>query len=375
MNIRRMLLSLLAPTSAIIFALIVASLALLAVGRNPIDAFSAMWDFATTTTSVASIINRAIPLFIAAVAVAIGFQMGLFNIGVEGQYLIAALFAGWVGGNIGLWQPLHIAIVILVAVIVGAVWAGIAGFLKITRGVHEVISTIMLNFIAFSVIAYFLSNWFRDEPGALNLKTAEFAESGRIPDLNWIFTVFGFDEPGGIALQGFLVVAIAIGIFYYMLVKRTRFGFELRASGMNPGAARLSGVAPKKMVLTTMLISGGVAGMVGLSTMFGNLYSYTQDFPRNFGFTGIAVALLGRNSAVGMALGALLFGFMERSALILDLEDTPKEVVQIMQGVVVLAVVVAYEVVNRMIERREVKAAADATRSMDIDGVGEEVAI
>ena len=375
MNIRRMLLSLLAPTSAIIFALIVASLALLAVGRNPIDAFSAMWDFATTTTSVASIINRAIPLFIAAVAVAIGFQMGLFNIGVEGQYLIAALFAGWVGGNIGLWQPLHIAIVILVAVFVGAVWAGIAGFLKITRGVHEVISTIMLNFIAFSVIAYFLSNWFRDEPGALNLKTAEFAESGRIPDLNWIFTVFGFDEPGGIALQGFLVVAIAIGIFYYMLVKRTRFGFELRASGMNPGAARLSGVAPKKMVLTTMLISGGVAGMVGLSTMFGNLYSYTQDFPRNFGFTGIAVALLGRNSAVGMALGALLFGFMERSALILDLEDTPKEVVQIMQGVVVLAVVVAYEVVNRMIERREVKAAADATRSMDIDGVGEEVAI
>lgn len=375
MNIRKMLLSLLAPTSAIIFALIVASIALLAVGRNPIDAFSAMWDFATTTTSVASIINRAIPLFIAAVAVAVGFQMGLFNIGVEGQYLLAALFAGWVGGNIGLWQPLHVAIVILVAVSVGAIWAGIAGFLKITRGVHEVISTIMLNFIAFSVIAYFLSNWFRDEPGALNLKTPEFAESGRIPDLNWIFTALGFDAPGGIALQGFLVVAIAIGIFYYMLVKRTRFGFELRASGMNPGAARLSGVAPKKMVLTTMMISGGVAGMVGLSTMFGNLYAYTQDFPRNFGFTGIAVALLGRNSAVGMALGALLFGFMERSALILDLEDTPKEVVQIMQGVVVLAVVVAYEVVNRMIERREVKAAADATRSMDIDGVGEEVAV
>ncbi len=373
MNIRKMLLSLLAPASAIIFALIVASIALLAVGRNPIDAFSSMWDFATTSTSVASIINRAIPLYVAAVAVAVGFQMGLFNIGVEGQYLLAALFAGWVGGNIGLWQPLHIAVVILVAVFVGAIWAGIAGFLKITRGVHEVISTIMLNFIAFSVIAYLLSNWFRDDPTSLNLKTPTFPESGQIPDLNWLFTMFGFSEPGGIALQGFLFVAIGIGIFYYLLVKRTRFGFELRASGMNPGAARLSGVAPKKMILTTMLISGGVAGMVGLSTMFGNMHSYTQDFPRNFGFTGIAVALLGRNSAVGMALGALLFGFMERSALILDLEDTPKEVVQIMQGVVVLAVVVAYEVVNRMIERREVKAAADATRSMDSEGVGEEV--
>lgn len=365
MNIRKILLSLLAPASALVFALIVASLALWAVGRNPFDAFGSMWDFATTSTSVASIINRAIPLYISAVAVAVGFQMGLFNIGVEGQYLIAALFAGWVGGNIGLWQPLHITVVILVAILVGAIWAGIAGFLKITRGVHEVISTIMLNFIAFSVIAYFLLNWFRDDPTSLNLKTPVFPESGRIPDLNWLFTALGFTEPKGIALQGFLIVAIGIGVFYYLLVKRTRFGFELRASGMNPGAARLSGVAPKRMVLTTMLISGGIAGMVGLSTMFGNLYSYTQDFPRNFGFTGIAVALLGRNSAVGMALGALLFGFMERSALILDLEDTPKEVVQIMQGVVVLAVVIAYEVVNRMIERREVKAAAEATRSLE----------
>ena len=366
MNIKKMLLSLLAPAAALVFALIVASIALWIVGRNPIDAFSSMWSFGTTSTSIASMINRAIPLYIAAVAVAIGFQMGLFNIGVEGQYLLAALFAGWVGGNIGLWSPLHVTIIILVAVFIGALWSGIAGFLKITRGVHEVISTIMLNFIAFSVIAYFLLNWFRDDPTSLNLRTPVFPESGQIPDLNWIFTTFGFSEPRGIALHGFLFVAVGVGIFYYMLVKRTRFGFELRASGMNPGAARMAGVAPKKMVLITMLISGGVAGLVGLSTMFGSLHSYTQDFPRNLGFTGIAVALLGRNSAVGMALGALLFGFMERSALILDLEDTPKEVVQIMQGVVVLAVVIAYEVVNRMIEKREIKAAADATRAIDV---------
>jgi ABC-type uncharacterized transport system permease subunit len=202
MNIRKILLSLLAPASALVFALIVASLALWAVGRNPLDAFSSMWDFATTSTSVASIINRAIPLYISAVAVAVGFQMGLFNIGVEGQYLLAALFAGWIGGNIGLWQPLHITVVILVAILVGAIWAGIAGFLKITRGVHEVISTIMLNFIAFSVIAYFLLNWFRDDPTSLNLKTPVFPESGRIPDLNWLFTSLGFTEPKGIALQG-----------------------------------------------------------------------------------------------------------------------------------------------------------------------------
>ena len=106
MNVKKILFSLLAPTVAIVFALFVASIALWAVGRNPLDAFSSMWSFGTTSTSIASMINRAIPLYISAVAVAIGFQMRLFNIGVEGQYLLAALFAGWVGGNIGLWSPL-----------------------------------------------------------------------------------------------------------------------------------------------------------------------------------------------------------------------------------------------------------------------------
>ena len=370
MSVKKFFLSLLAPTAALIFALLVASLALWAVGRNPIEAFSSMWSFGTTSTSVASMVNRAIPLYISAVAVAIGFQMGLFNIGVEGQYLIAALFAGWVGGNLHLWAPIHIVIIIVVAIAVGALWSGIAGFLKITRGVHEVISTIMLNFIAFSVIAYLLGNWFAEDSSALNLQTPTFPESVQLPGLNWIFTMFGFSEPKGITMHSFLIAAILIGVFYYILVKRTRFGFELRASGMNPGAARMAGVAPKRMIVITMLISGGIAGMVGLATMFGSLHAYTQDFPRNLGFNGIAVALLGRNSAVGMAFGALLFGFMERSALILDFEDTPKEVVQIMMGVVVLAVVVAYEVVNRMIERREIKAAAEATRSLEN---GEEV--
>ncbi|MCB1246036.1 MAG: ABC transporter permease, partial [Acidimicrobiia bacterium] len=113
--------------------------------------------------------------------------------------------------------------------------------------------------------------------------------------------------------------------------------------------------------LYTMLISGGIAGLVGMSTMLGRLGSFTQDFPRQYGFTGIAVALLGRNNAVGMALGALLFGFMDRSALILDLNSIPKEIVQIIQGVVVLAVVIAYELVNRWVKTREIKAASEAT--------------
>ena len=362
---KKFLYALLAPAIAIVFAFAVASLALWITGTNPLDAYSLMWNFGTSSTSIASTVNRAIPLYIAAVAVAIGFQMGLFNIGVEGQYLLAALFAGYVGGSISLWAPLHITVVILVAILVGALWAGIAGVLKTARGVHEVISTIMLNFIAFSVIAYLLFNHFNADPTALNLKTPPLPESALIPNLNWVFSALGFNEPSGTEMEGFVFVAIAVGIFYYLLVDRTRFGFELRASGMNAGSALMAGVNPKRMINTTMLISGGIAGLVGLSTMMGSLGAYTQDFPRQLGFTGIAVALLGRNNAIGMALGALLFGFLDRSALILDLNDIPKEVVQIMQGVIVLAVVIAYEVVNRWIATREIKAAAEATREMD----------
>ena len=261
--------------------------------------------------------------------------------------------------------PLHILVILVVAIAAGAVWAGIAGVLKTTRGVHEVISTIMLNFVAFSVIAYLLLNYFNEDREALNLRTTPLSDSAVMPSLNGIFTALGFTEPRGLEMEGFLIVAIAVGIFYYLLVDRTRFGFELRSSGMNPGAALMAGVNPNRMINATMLISGGVAGLVGLSTLMGNLGSYTQDFPRQLGFTGIAVALLGRNNVIGMALGALLFGFLDRSALILDLEGIPKEVVQIMQGTIVLAVVIAYEVVNRWIAKREIRAAAEATRELE----------
>ncbi len=366
MNIKvsRFLFSLLAPVSAIIFSLGIGAVVLLIVGINPLDAYGQMLSFSSDSTSLASMVNKAIPLYVSAVAVAIGFQMNLFNIGVEGQYLIAALFAGWVGTNVVLWAPLHIGVILLTAIAVGAIWGGIAGALKVTRGVNEVISTIMLNFIAFSAIAYLLANKFSVETTSLNLSTGKLPPSGRLPDLNFLITMFGFTEPRGIAIPGFLIFAILLGIGYYVLVWRTRFGFDLRISGMNPGSARMSGVNPKKLIFLTMLISGGAAGLVGMSTMLGKLGSYTQDFPTFIGFTGIAVALLGRNHPVGMALGALLFGIMDRAALVLKLEGIPEEIVVIIQGVIVLAVVVAYEVFERINSRREVKAASEATSSL-----------
>jgi simple sugar transport system permease protein len=165
-------------------------------------------------------------------------------------------------------------------------------------------------------------------------------------------------------LSGFLIVAIFIGIAFYLLVWRTRFGYNLRASGTNFHAARVAGVNPGAMIVKTMLISGGLAGLVGMPHLLSFSHAYTLDFPTGLGFTGIAVALVGRNNPVGIAVAAVLFGFIERSAQILDFNGVPKEIFLIMEGVIILTVVIAYELVRRFAERQEVKAAAEQTRRL-----------
>ena len=358
----KLLTSVVAPAIALIIAFAIAAFALLLVDINPLDAYGEMWDFGTTTASLISMTNRAMPLFISALAVAVGFKMGLFNIGVEGAYLIAALIAAYVGSLYTLPGVLHVLSILIVASLVGAFWNGIAGWLKVTRGVHEVISTIMLNFIAFSLSAYLFLTYFKAETAGLTTATELIPESGWVPSLNPVLGWFGVEPRAGSELHGFLVIAVLLGIFYHYLVTKSRFGFDLRASGINAPAAHASGVNPKRMIIVTMLISGSIAGLVGMPDLLGFHHQYVQDFPRLYGFDGIAVALLGRNHPVGMAFGALLFGFMERAALILDLRDVPREIVTIIQGTVVLTVVIVYEVVARYVQRRAVAAAAAATR-------------
>ncbi len=361
----RLLTAVVAPIIALLIAFFIAGLALLLVDINPLDAYREMFLFGKTTESLIITVNNAIPLFVSALAVAVGFKMGLFNIGVEGAYLLSALFAAYVGALYSIPSVLHVASILIVAIVVGALWSLIPALLKVKRGVHEVISTIMLNFVAFSLSAYLFLNVFAAETSGLTVATALIPETGWIPSLNFVLGWFGIEPRAGADLHGFLVIAVFLGIGYYLLVNKSRFGYDLRASGVNPSAAYASGVDPKSMVIKTMLISGGLAGMVGISQLLGFYHQYPQDFPAGLGFEGIAVALLGRNHPVGMAFGALLFGFMNRASVILDLKDVPKEIVTIIQGIVVLAVVIVYEVISRYVERRTVAAAAKATESED----------
>ena len=350
MTPRRIAMALAAPALAIAIALVVSSAVLLASGDRPLDIYSSMWSFGTQTNSIISMINRAVPYYISGLAVAVGFKMNLFNIGVEGQYYLAGILAAVVGAWLDLPGPLHVAFICIVAIVVGAAWAGIAGVLKATRGVNEVISTIMLNNIVILGLGAWLMTRFResDTGGSLQIATERIPASGLMPNLNGWLEAIGVEIPQGSRLTGFLLVAILVGIAFHVILERTRFGYDLRASGHNAWAATSSGVNAKGMVVKAMLLSGGIAGLVGMSYVLGDFGRFTGDFPTGLGFTGIAVALLGRNHPVGIAFGALLWGFLERSAQRLDLEDVPKEIVVIMQGTIVLSVVVAYEIVRRI---------------------------
>ena len=353
---RRVGLSLLAPALAIVVALVISAVVILLIGEDPAAALRVMVDFGEgpeqQTQAIVVILNRAVPLFLAGLAVSVAFRMGLFNIGVEGQYRLATIIAAAVGAAVALPGPLHVLLIIVVAMAVGALWAGIVAVLKVTRGVSEVISSIMLNFVALGTASFLLTGPLRgSEPGASIITTAEIPESGWFPGLNGLFTGLGLAEPRT-ELYGFLLVAIVAGIAVSVLIKRTRFGFDLRATGMSASAATASGVDARGMVIKTMLISGAVAGLIGLPDLLGTSHHYGTEFTTGLGFLGIAVALLGRNSPLGIALGALLFGFLDRAAIPLQFEGIPASVVTIIQGTIVLSVVVANEAARRITRRQ-----------------------
>lgn len=351
-RLTRIGLALAAPVLALVTAFVVTSIVLILAGDDWLGVWSQILTWPSNRTMV-NIVNASTVYYLSAVAVAIGFRMNLFNIGVDGQYRIASFAAAWVAGEAWLPGYANIALAILAGMFVGAMWAGIAGLLRVTRGVSEVISTIMLNSIATAVVAYLLRKVAVREEGSNIISTQPIPESSRIPGIPFL---------GG-EIYGFVVIAIIVGIAYWVVINRTRFGFDLRAAGQSETAAVASGISVKKMMLVTMLISGAMAGLVGLPLLFGQDYSYGSTFQSGLGFAGIAIALLGRNHPVGIALGALLFAFLDQQSNPLQiLLDVSPDIVKVTQGVIVLAVVIAYEVVRRYgvrLEQRQVSAALD----------------
>lgn len=357
-------LALVAPVAALLAAMVITSGVIVAVGGPPVDFWRVMLSW-PESDEIVNITNQASMLYLSGLAAAIGFRMNLFNIGVEGQYRVAS-YAGAVVAGTAIGPGLFTAgLAILAAMVTGAIWAAIPGLLKVTRGVSEVISTIMLNAIAGFLVGYLLLNY-----------GEEIGNDRRTTPINADTTFTGWTpfEPADGAIWTLSILAVLAGVAFWFVINRTRFGFDLRATGMNESAAVASGVNVKRMVVVSMALSGAVAGLVWLPELFhesrtASYYSGSQ-FQTLLGFAGIAVALLGRNRPVGIAFGALLFAFLSVQAGDLEFEhvDVSKDIVLVAQGVIVLTIVIAYEVVGRWRERLEQRAIRSALAPPNTSG-------
>jgi simple sugar transport system permease protein len=343
---------------AVALALGIAAVLLLITGKSPVDAYRNMYEAGIKPYKLAEAAQRATPLIIAAVAVAIGFKMNLFNIGVEGQFLMGMFWAAVAGAYVHFPPVLHVAFCLLVGMVAGAVWAGIAAVLKVKRGVNEVIATIMLNSIALQVIDWLFNEKFRhNTPGNLDVRTKPLPSSAFMPTL---FTVTSDNNGHRVStdLTSFILVALFVVLVFWLVVYKSKFGFRLRVSGINAVAARTAGISSNRMIVTAMVMSGAVAGLAGLPALLGTTHSYGPTRPDGYGFNGIAVALLGRNHPLGIVISALLWGFLDAVAGPLQLAGIPQSIILVIKAIILITVVIVNEVVGRRMAKRTADRAA-----------------
>jgi len=333
----KLLRELLFPAVAVLSAFLVGGIFVLAIGDSPIETYrlligSALW----WPDGIGYTLFLATPLIFTGLAVAVAFQTGLLNVGAEGQLYLGAFAAAWVGITMAAWPSVVLVpLCMLAAIAAGASWAAIPGLLKARFGSHEVINTIMMNFIAVALVSYFTQYHYRI-PGDPIMETAPIGVSAHIPRLGRFIAGFPERIPVNVAF----LLALAACAFVYVFLWHTKWGYELRATGSNPSAAEYGGISVRKQIVVAMAISGGLAGCVGINEVMGYRHLYYDGFSDNYGFTGIAVALLGRNHPVGVLCAAFLFAILSRGGIPVDAftQHVTKDIVQILQATIILFV-------------------------------------
>lgn len=325
----------LAPLWAILATLALVCLVLLAMGKDPVQVYGALlygavgnwYNFGVTTI-------RAVPLLFSALAVAFAYRCGLFNIGAEGQLQMGALASIVVALYfVDVPPPERIAIAVLAGFLAGAIWGGVAGVFKARWGVSEIVVTIMLSYIA----QYFVMALVQ---GPMMGKEAAFASTEVLAKDLWL----PFVIPGTRIHAGFLL-AVAATIAVWFILRKTTLGFQIRSVGLNATAARFSGISVAKSIVIAMLISGGLAGLTGSSEVLGVQHRLSETWSLGWGYTAIAVALLGRADPVGVFLAAFFFGALDAGATNMQaMTSLPQAFVSIMQG---LPVVILLAITSR----------------------------
>ena len=346
---RSLLRNLLFPLIAVIAAFIVGAVIILAIGDNPLSVyrlllssafglFDALGNF--TFDNWGYTLFYATPLIFTGLAVALAYQCGLLNIGAEGQLYVGSFAAAWVGITFSRFPGMIlIPMAILAAILEGGFWGAIPGLLKARFGAHEVINTIMMNFIAVGLLSYLTQAHYKT-PGDPIMETVTIAPQAQVARMHSLLAPLGINFPARIPLNMAFILALLACFLVWVFLWRTKWGYEIRAAGANPAAAEYGGISVSRQVVLAMSISGALAGMVGINEVLGYRYRYYHDFSPGYGFTGIAVALLGRNHPAGIILAAVLFGALIRGGLFVDIftENVSKDLVQVLEGVIVLLV-------------------------------------
>jgi simple sugar transport system permease protein len=341
------------PLLAVLAAFVIGGVIIVIIGDNP---FAAFWIFLESSfgsiKGITETLFYATPLIFTGLAVAVAYRCGLLNIGAEGQLYVAAFATAWVGMKFGGtvvnvfgeqqdWSWVTLPAIVLVpmcmatAIIVGGAWGAIPGVLKARFGSHEVINTIMLNFIGIALVSY-LTQYHYKIPGDPILQTAPIGAGAQIPALHEYLPFL----PETVALNFSFIIAILMCVLVYIFLWKTKWGYELRAVGQNPDAAEYGGISPKKQIVIAMSISGALAGMVAIGEVMGFRHNYYDGFSGQWGFFGIAVALLGRNHPLGVFIAAVFFAMIIRGGLYIDIETKyiTKDLVEVLQAIIILFV-------------------------------------
>lgn len=327
------------PLINLVVAFAVAGIVVLMIGENPLRAATIMIEGAFGGgRNIAYTLFYSTSFIFTGLAVAVAFHGGLFNIGGEGQAYIGGLGVALVCLTFDSILPwwLTFPLAVLGAAVIGGAWAFIPAYLQAKRGSHIVITTIMFNFIAASVMVYLLVGALKPL-SSMAPQTRTFLEGGKLPKLNWLLELFGFTVRSSPFNLSFLL-ALLCAFLVWVLIWRTRLGYEIRTQGHSPKAARYAGIGEARIIIITMMISGALAGMMALNPVMGDQGRLQLDFVAGAGFVGIAVALMGRSHPAGIVPAAVLFGMLYQGGaeLAFEMPSMSRDMIVIIQGLVIL---------------------------------------
>src|ERR671937_1167907 len=329
----RVLYSLAVPLLAVVTALVLGAMVILATRGNVLLAYQGLWEGSLgRPQSLSETLVWATPYIFGGLAVALAFKAGMFNIGVEGQIAVGSLASVFVGYAVkDVAFPLHLILAVAAGTLAGAIWGGIPGFLKARTGAHEVIVTIMLNYVAIQMTSFLVSGPMKDpNPLIANAQTPKILQSARLPPL--------LPDPVYRVHWGF-VIAILAAVAVWWLLNKSTLGFEIRTIGANPQAARYAGIAVGKTMTLAMALSGALAGIGASLEVVGLNFYHTAGFSVGYGFDSIAVALLGRGDPIGVIPSALLFGALRAGASRMQfLSQIPIDIINVIQALVLIFV-------------------------------------